>query len=202
MHTHAVLTLAIIGVLAAFFPVIALATWLTRRGVLSTAEPGLAFHRWTAPIAGTCSIGAALIHAAVVPDHATEYLPAGVFFAVLAAFQLWWAIAWSRGQRTWLAVLALVVNLVAVAIWVWSRTAGFPLGVEPGAVEPVGYQDSLATLLEVVVAAVIGATLAEARLPRIRRLRLTTLDAFVGAGLTVSAVTAYSVVAVLIEAPH
>lgn len=65
----------------------------------------------------------------------------------------------------------LAVNAVTIGIWVWSRTSGLPIGAEPDAVEPVGYRDVLATVLEVVLVVVLVATLSERRVPRIRNLR-------------------------------
>ena len=202
MHLHSILMLAATGVVAAFVPVVVVGTWLTRRGMLSKSQPGLPFHRWAPPIAATCSIGAAVIHVVVVPEHAEEYLPAGIFFAVLAAFQLGWAVVWLRTQSDWLAVLGLAVNFATITLWVWSRTIGFPLGAEPGGVEPVGYRDVLATVLEVVLAAVLVATLSERRAPRIRELRLSAQDAFVATGLAISAVLIFSSVAVLAGDAH
>lgn len=202
MEPHSILMLAATGVVVAFVPIVLIATWLARRGVLANSQPGLAFHTWAPPIAATCSIGAAAIHVVVVPEHADEFPPAGVFFAALAAFQLVWAVAWLRRQSNWLAVVGLTVNLLTIAIWVWSRTIGFPLGAEPGSVEPVGYRDVLATVLEVVLAVVLIATLSEGRVQRIRELRLTAQDAFVATGLAMSAVVIFSTVAVLVGEGH
>jgi len=138
----------------------------------------------------------------VVPEHANEYLPAGVFFAVLAAFQLAWAVAWLRRQADWLAVVGLAVNLITIVVWVWSRTIGLPFGLEPGGVELVGYRDALATVLEVVLAIVLLAALSEGRVRRIREMRLSAQDAFVATGLAVSAVVIFSTVAVLVGEAH
>ena len=202
MHLHSILMLAAMGVVAAFVPIVVIATWLTQRGVLSTGRPGLAFDRWAPPIAAISSIGAAAIHLLVVPEHADEYLPAGVFFAVLAAFQLAWAVAWLRRPADWLAVLGVAANVVTIGIWVWSRTIGFPVGAEPGAVEPIGYRDVLAAVLEVVLVVVLVATLSERRVPRIRELRLSAQDTFVATCLAVSAVLIFSTVAVLAGDAH
>ena len=59
MHLHSILMIAATGVVAAFVPIV---SWLTRRGILSNRQPGLAFQRWAPPIAAICSIGAAVIH--------------------------------------------------------------------------------------------------------------------------------------------
>ena len=77
------------------------------------------------------------------------------FFVVLGAAQfVWSAVAMVRAPRWWLA-LGAAGNLVAVVTWVVSRTAGLPGGKYAGITLPVGFPDSLATALEVVV--VVGA---------------------------------------------
>ena len=77
------------------------------------------------------------------------------FFVVVAMAQLAWgaaALAWA--PRWWLA-LGAAGNLVVVATWVVSRTVGLPVGEFAGIRLPVGFADTLATALEVVV--VVGA---------------------------------------------
>ena len=77
------------------------------------------------------------------------------FFVAVAAAQLvWGAVALAWAPRWWLA-LGAAGNLVVVATWVLSRTAGLPAGPEAGIRLPVRFPDGLATALEVVV--IIGA---------------------------------------------
>ncbi|ULP35036.1 hypothetical protein MJO55_17170 [Mycolicibacterium rufum] len=87
------------------------------------------------------SLGAAVIHVAVTPAHWNDWLPSGVFFASIAAFQLLWALlAWWRAN-TLLLVVGVAANLGSAALWVMSRTAGAPFGPyagEPEAVEAAG----------------------------------------------------------------
>jgi hypothetical protein len=98
--------------------------------------------------AGAINIAAA----ATVGRGSTQNL---AFFAVVAAAQLvWGAFALDRAPRWWLA-LGAAGNLVVVATWVVSRTAGLPVGEYAGITLPVGFADGLATALEVVV--VVGA---------------------------------------------
>jgi hypothetical protein len=78
------------------------------------------------------------------------------FFTVVTVVQLaWGAVALVRAPRWWLALGALA-NLVVAATWVVSRTAGLPVGPESGVTLPAHFPDTLATVLEIVVAA--GAT--------------------------------------------
>ena len=82
------------------------------------------------------------------------------FFTVIGAAQLaWGAVALARAPRWWLA-LGAVGNLIVVATWVVSRTAGLPVGPEAGITLPVHFPDSLATALEVAVVAGAAALLA------------------------------------------
>ena len=101
--------------------------------------------RWLAVAA--CA-GAAVIHFAYAPTHIEEDATHGTFFLVTAWLQLGLAFAlarWRTDRRPWLAAGA--VNGAVAAMWVLTRTAGLP-GEDP---EPVGFPDTLATALEVVV---------------------------------------------------
>jgi hypothetical protein len=82
------------------------------------------------------------------------------FFTVIGAAQLaWGAVALVRAPRWWLA-LGAAGNLIVVATWVVSRTAGLPVGPEAGITLPAHFPDSLATALEVAVVAGSAALLA------------------------------------------
>lgn len=102
------------------------------------------------------SVGACAIHLAVIGPHFQESLLAGSFFLVLAAFQIGWA-ALSRFRFDRVVVAsAIIVNLLVVGVWAWSRTTGLPLGLSEGP-EPVGLADLVATGFE--VALVIGSAI-------------------------------------------
>lgn len=126
-------------------------------------EPWLAVVRArpAAAILTLLSFGAAGIHFAVSPDHFAEWVPYGMAFACLAWFQLAWSAAYLLGPTRRLGLVAVVVNAAVVAVWVWSRTIGLPIGPEPGATEPVGFADALSSGLE---AFLVVALLADARL--------------------------------------
>src|SRR4051794_579959 len=75
------------------------------------------------------SIGAGAIHVAAAAtdgvDSGAQYL---AFFTVVAAAQIvWGTVALARAPRWWLALGALG-NLLVMAMWVASRTAGIPFG--------------------------------------------------------------------------
>jgi hypothetical protein len=110
--------------------------------------------------AAALSFAAALIHASVAPAHFGSWWAFGVFFVVVAAFQLVWAELVRRGEmpRRGL-VLGAAVNLAIAAVWLGSRTVGLPIGPEAGRAEGVGLHDVLATLDEVGIAILVAAAL-------------------------------------------
>jgi hypothetical protein len=112
--------------------------------------------------AGFASLGAGLVHLAVVQEHLDEYWLYGTFFAVLGTAQLLWAVAaLARDRAPWLRTIAYG-NLAVVALWAVTRTVGLPIGPEHWEPEAAGRADVLCTLLEVAVA---GLLLVAARLP-------------------------------------
>ncbi len=115
---------------------------------------------------GGMLVGAAVIHAAVVPEHLDEWLAAGVFFIALTTAELAVAgllLTGHGGRRILLAAAA--VSVIPLTAWLWSRTLGLPFGPEPGVTEAVGVPDVLACVLEV------GALLAAIALLRPGRAR-------------------------------
>lgn len=107
-----------------------------------------------APLA-TLSLAAAAIHFAVGPEHVVEYAPYGVLFLGLAWFQALWAISYVFRSEPRLNVVAVVVNLGAALVWLWSRTLGLPFGPESGVPEEIGAVDVLATIEEVFLAGLL-----------------------------------------------
>jgi len=74
------------------------------------------------------------------------------FFGVVGAAQVVWglmALVWA--PRLWL-VLGALGNAVVAATWVVSRTVGLPIGQFAHQVLPVGFSDTVATILEAVTA--------------------------------------------------
>lgn len=95
----------------------------------------------------TALIGAAAIHAAVLPEHFNEWPAAGAFFVGLAAAELTVATLVVREVRSSLH-LAAVVSVAPLMLWLYSRTAGIPFGPEAGTAENVGLADVAASALE------------------------------------------------------
>jgi uncharacterized membrane protein YgcG len=97
------------------------------------------------------SIAAGAINVAAAATIGGSAQTHAFFWAVGAAQLVWGAATLVRAPRWWLALGALG-NAVVVATWVVSRTAGLPFGEFAGAVLPVGFPDSLATIFETVTA--------------------------------------------------
>ena len=80
------------------------------------------------------SLGAGVIHFAYAGEHFDVSWRHGTFFAVVAWFQLSWAVGiMVRPSRTVLA-LGAVVNAFVIGTWIISRVWGVPIG--PGAWDP------------------------------------------------------------------
>src|SRR4051794_27596398 len=82
------------------------------------------------------SAGAAIIHFGMTPIHGGGQLIDPLGFALAGIFQLVVAalIVTDRGgKRVYQA--AILGNLALIGLWIWSRTAGLPLGDHKGIVE-------------------------------------------------------------------
>ncbi|MBV5244384.1 hypothetical protein KUF57_12650 [Mycolicibacterium sp. PAM1] len=112
--------------------------------------------RLAARLAALASLGAAVIHFAVVPTHWQEWVPAGVFFTSVALFQLLWARLVLTRTTTPVLAAGVMLNLGAIALWAVSRTAGAPFGPHAGEAELVQAADLCALLLQIYV--VMGAS--------------------------------------------
>jgi hypothetical protein len=99
-------------------------------------------------LAAALSIGAAAIHAVVVPSHLAEDRLYGAFFVASSAAQIGWAVAVVlRPHRLVLEVGALG-NAAVLALWALTRTLGVPLGVYAGQREAIGLLDTTCAALE------------------------------------------------------
>jgi hypothetical protein len=134
------------------------------------AEPDRNTARIVSVIA-LASIAAGAINIAAAATIGGDNARTHVFFGVVGAAQvIWGLVALFWAPRLWLALGALG-NAVVVATWLVSRTVALPFGQFAHVVLPVGFADSVATILEavtVVGAAVLvvrgtGATRAAAR---------------------------------------
>lgn len=95
----------------------------------------------------------AVIHLAVVPEHAREWPAAAVFFGLLTAVELVLAVAVLTRTGRALLLTGAAISVMSAALWAVSRTVGLPIGPEAFHPEIVAAPDLAATALEVLAAA-------------------------------------------------
>jgi hypothetical protein len=151
-------------------------------------EPGLA--DTSGAEVAVLSVGAAVIHFAVIAQHFDEWWLTGMFFIVVAVFQLAWAVAVLAWPSRLGYALGAVVNALVVITWIVSRTTGVPVGPEAGEPEAVGLADVLATSFEAVLVAIAAAIALDS--PAARRVLRSVASASVVwiTGVAVIALTA------------
>lgn len=135
--------------------------------------------------------GAGIIHLVMVPIHAGgSSLLDPLAFAAAGWFQLAVAAAILTGSaRRWVFTATVVANLAMVGVWVWSRTAGLPVGSHAGVAEDVGTVDLLCVGLELAAVALAGALLL-ARHPLRTGVLAPALGAVAVLGLTTTVIVA------------
>lgn len=106
--------------------------------------------------AAALSLIAATAHAVVIPEHFAEWWGYGMFFVLIALSQgIYAAILVLRPRRV-LLLAGIAGNLVLVATWALSRTAGIPFfGPHAWEPEPVGAMDLSAKVAELLLIAVL-----------------------------------------------
>jgi hypothetical protein len=114
------------------------------------------------------AIGAAGIHFAVAPAHLAEQPLEVYFFVGVAIAQALWAVLVPRYPNRRLLAAGAAANVLVAGLWLVVRLRGLPIGEEPWTPEPFGFTDSVATGLEVALAATVLLLLTGRRLP-IRR---------------------------------
>ena len=195
LSLHDLVSLGVIAFVITTASIQILGSLLQRRGRLGPADRPVDFARWAPAVAAACSLGAATIHLAVIGDHLDEYVPFGVAFAALAAFQIAWPIAYVVRPARVLAALAVLTNLGTAAVWLWSRTLGLPIGPDAGVPAGIGTADVVSTVLELVLVAVL--VVAASPATRRPRLGLPATAVLVAGGYAVGAVALATTVALL-----
>ena len=108
-------------------------------------------------IVGWLSVSAGAIHAIAMIDHFAHWWVYGAFFLVLTYGQVLWGVAVVRKPPTDRSLkVAAVANLAILAVWLFSRTIGIPVGPEAGRPEPVGTMDGAAILVQLVLVAYVA----------------------------------------------
>jgi hypothetical protein len=129
------------------------------------------------------SLGAAAVHFAMTPQHASESIVHGVGFVVAGWAQVVVAgLLFARPGRKTLTWAALV-QLALVGGWALSRTYGLPFGPAPWVAEPVGSADLITVAMELGFV-----VLAVAALGSLRRIPIAA--GLVAVGLVMGGTTA------------
>ncbi len=137
-------------------------------------------------------LGAAAIHAALIPQRLDEWQAAGVFLVVLALAQVAAAATvLARGRASWRVpglLAAVVVSAGALLAWTVARTAALPFRPEGWEPKAIGVSDVLCCALELMTL-----TLAVVLL---RRSRSATPWSSYGLAIALTAVLAATVIGI------
>ena len=158
-------------------------------GAWGQRMPGRAVIRWWAACA---SLGAGLIHLAVVSEHVSEWWLYGVFFIVLGVVQMAWAVQAMAGGPLPVPRLFAAMNAAVIGLWLLTRTTGLPVGPTPWEAEAVGTADLLCSALEAAAAVLVMVMVRRpevrepAALTKVQR-RMAAAGALVIAAATVAA---------------
>jgi len=146
-------------------------------------------------------IASAAIHAAVIPEHLSEWAAAGMFFIVLVAAEL--AVAarlWLSRRRPDMLLAAAAISIGPLVLWTYSRSLGIPFGPGAGVPEPIGLPDLAAFALELstlIIAVVLFRSPRWLQRPPTsahrRWLALTAVIAVTAIGLAGSSLAAFNV---------
>ena len=127
----------------------------------SQADRGHAVVGAASVVVALLSIGAAIVHFAVIAQHFDEWWLTGMFFLSIALFQLAWGLLVLIQPSALVYVAGAIANTLIVITWIVSRTTGVPVGPEAGEAEAVSFPDALATAFEVMLIVVLVALQAE-----------------------------------------
>jgi hypothetical protein len=107
------------------------------------------------PFVALLSAAAAAVHFAAIDMQGHSYWPFVTAFALLAVFQLAWALLVLAMPSVPVLLIGLLGNLGAVFIWAYSRFVNVPIGPDAGKTESIAFADVLSTILEAGI--VLGA---------------------------------------------
>jgi hypothetical protein len=92
-----------------------------------------------------------VVHLVMTPSHIGEWVAEGLAFALLGWVQLGLAAALAMRPSRRVLGSTLLINAAAVALWVVSRTSGFPVGPHANQREAVTLVDGATAAAEAVV---------------------------------------------------
>ena len=117
-------------------------------------------------VAAAASVGAAVVHLRVLPEHAAESAWYGAFFAVAALTQIGAAVLLARSVSRRFVALCAAGNGAVIALWLITRLVAIPLGPSAGNTESFGALDILASTFEAVLVCACAAALRPRRAAR------------------------------------
>lgn len=99
---------------------------------------------------------AGLIHAVAIQEHLRVWWGYGAFFIGTALFQICYGVILLRWRPRWLLLAGFGANLLVIALYVVTRTAGIPwLGPHAGLQEQPAVLDMAATAAELALIVVL-----------------------------------------------
>ncbi len=182
-----------------------MAALLQLRSLLGPQGSMVGLDRWLVLPVATLSLSVGMIHAAMVGDHFREDTLSGVFFVMVAVFQIGWGVMFARRPQIGLAALGLSVNALVVGVWLVTRTVGLPYGAHPGLREPIATPDLLATLFEVLIVAGAAALALPSLRDMAKRSRFLVASADLGvvmALIVITMVVSYALVDISVNGGH
>jgi len=97
---------------------------------------GVVRSRWMAArAAAVLSMAAAWVHLAFVESHWAAWWAYGVTFLAMGVGQALFVPVILHKASTWVVAVGIAGNLAIITMYVWSRTAGIPLGPHKGVAE-------------------------------------------------------------------
>jgi hypothetical protein len=110
--------------------------------------------------AAALSLVDALVHALVAPEHFAEWWGYGIFFVLTAAFQVLYSVVLLLRSQPPVLLAGVVGNLMLMALYIITRTAGVPLlGPSAGEAQMVEQIDLVSKTVEVALVVALGALL-------------------------------------------
>jgi hypothetical protein len=112
--------------------------------------------------AAALSLVVAWIHLAYASSHWRDWWAYGMFFVATGIFQGLFVPAILRWPRNvWVALTGIAGNFAIVAMYVYSRTIGVPMGPHTGVAERTGAIDLGTTAMEIVLMGVLMSSLGQ-----------------------------------------
>jgi hypothetical protein len=132
----------------------------------ATASPrglvtGVRAAGWLPAFGAALSLSAAIAHFGVAAPHYRQWWAHGMFFFVCGALQALFAVLVFLRPRVWLILTGIAGTLAILAMYVYSRTNGSPIGPHEGVPEEPGVYDMTTAAGELVLIVVLVLMLGE-----------------------------------------